>query len=92
MRIWDIYLLKGELFFYQLSLALIIIQQNELFVPADSALNALKKLNEKFDPEELYKIIFNQIDISEEFHTEQYLIMLGKEKSQLMTTFSNDNL
>lgn len=91
IRLWDIYLLKGEIFLYEVALALLKIQENDLLSMSIGAiLNNLKCLPHKFTEDEFFAVI-DEIDIYDEFSHEVNELELGNEKIILFQSFLNDN-
>lgn len=83
--------MKGEIFLYEVALALLKIQENDLLSMSIGAiLNNLKCLPSKFTEEEFFSVI-DEIDIYDEFVHEVNELELGNEKIILFQSFLNDN-
>jgi hypothetical protein len=90
LRIWDIYLLKGEVILYELGLCIIRIQEKDLIsIPIKDALKNLKKLPLKINEDEFFDLL-QEIDISENYKKLIYEHSLAAEKGLLFQSFMID--
>ena len=90
MRIWDIYLLKGEVFLYEVGLCIIKIQEKYLMsIPVYDVLRNLKKLSSRINEEEFFDLL-QEIDISEDYKNLIYENSLATEKGVLFQSFMID--
>jgi len=94
LRVWDIYLLKGERFLFELALAIIKIQEKDLKnYSVTEVLHNLKRFNHKFklNEEEFFDVL-HEVDLSEDYNTYIYEINLASEKGELLQTFMSEYL
>ena len=90
MRIWDIYLLKGEIFLFELALGIIQIQEKDLKnYSVTEILRNLKTFNLKLNEDDLFDIL-QDIDIGEDYRNFLYEINLASEKGALLQTFMSE--
>jgi len=87
LRIWDIYLLKGEVFLYEVALCIMKIQEKELtrFTVKDILRN-LKKMSFNIIEDEFFDLL-QEIDISEDYKKLIYESSLAREKGLLFQSF-----
>jgi hypothetical protein len=87
LRIWDIYLLKGEVFLYEVALCIMKIQEKDLtrFTVKDILRN-LKKLSLNINEDEFFDLL-QEIDISEDYKKLIYESSLAREKGLLFQSF-----
>lgn len=87
LRIWDIYLLKGEVFLYEVALCIMKIQEKELtrFTVKDILRN-LKKMSFNILEDEFFDLL-QEIDISEDYKKLIYESSLAREKGLLFQSF-----
>lgn len=90
LRIWDIYLLKGEVFLYEVGLCIIKIQEKDLIsIPLKDILKNLKKLPLKINDDEFFDLL-QETDISEDYKRLIYENNLAAEKGVLFQSFLID--
>jgi hypothetical protein len=88
LRIWDIYLLKGEIFLYELGLALIKVQEKDLTsIPLKDVLKNLKKSRVRED--DVFNLLNNN-DITEEYKKMLFEDNLANEKGLLFQSLLLD--
>jgi hypothetical protein len=87
LRIWDIYLLKGEVFLYEVALCIMKIQEKDLtrFTVKDILRN-LKKMSLHINEDEFFDLL-QEIDISEDYKRLIYESSLAREKGLLFQSF-----
>lgn len=92
LRIWDIYLLKGEVFLYEVGLCIIKIQEKDLMsIPVYDVLKNLKKFPLKINDEEFFDML-QEIDISEDYKLLIFENSLATEKGVLLQSLMNDSI
>jgi hypothetical protein len=88
--VWDIYLLKGEVFLYEVGLCIIKIQEKDLVsIPVFDVLKNLKKFPSRINEEEFFDLL-QDIDISEDYKKLIYENSLATEKGVLFQSFMID--
>jgi hypothetical protein len=92
LRLWDIYLLKGEIFLYEIAISILIMEEKELLsFPVTVILDNIKHIPEKYTEEEFFKIL-TKIDIYEQFKYYIDEVNVGIEKGILMQAYFNDKI
>ncbi len=87
LRIWDIYLLKGEVLLYEIGLCIIKVQEKNLVrYTVKDVLKNLKKMPLSINEDEFFDTL-QEIDISEEYKTLIYENNLAREKGLLFQSF-----
>ena len=82
-RIFDNFILKGEIFIFELSIAILYILRKEILNSDESGLVYLLKKNIiKINEEALFDYI-NSLDIRKEYNDYYNLYIIGKEKIEL---------
>jgi len=67
LRIWDCYIIKGEIFIYEIALTILKIQEQELInISVKDILKNLKKMPEYIQEDEFFDLL-QEIDISEDY-------------------------
>jgi hypothetical protein len=90
LRIWDIYLLKGEIFLYEVAICILKIQEKDLMsMPVRDILRNLKKLSNKISEEEFFDNL-QDIEISEDYKKLIYENSLASEKGILFQAYLID--
>jgi cytohesin/brefeldin A-inhibited guanine nucleotide-exchange protein len=90
LRLWDIYLLKGEIFLYEIGLSIIKLQEKDLMsIPVKDVLKNLKKYSLKINEDELFNTI-QEIDIADMYNQMIFENNLAFEKGLLFQSFLND--
>lgn len=91
LRLWDIYLIKGDIFIYEIALAILKMEENDLLnLPMSSILTNLKRIPDKYTDEDFFRILNNQ-NIYKIYKQEQHLTKLGTEKMSLMAAYIKDD-
>lgn len=93
LRLWDIYLLKGEVFLFEIGIAILKMEENDLYsLPIAGILASLKKIPEnKYTEEEFFNILYD-IELYNEFKSVEYETKLGNEKLMLLQHYMSDDL
>ncbi len=87
LRIWDIYLIKGEVFLYEVAITIIKIQEKNLVrYTIKDVLKNLKKISMNVNEDEFFDTL-QEIDVSEEYKTLMYESNLAREKGLLFQSF-----
>jgi len=87
LRIWDIYLLKGEVFLYEVGLCIIKIQEKDLIrSTVKDILRNLKNVSLNLSDDEFFDKL-QEIDISEDYRKLIYENSLAREKGLLFQSF-----
>ena len=94
LKLWDNYIVKGEVFLFEISLTILKMQENDCLGLASSS-KILKNLRtipfkEKYNEEYFFKLLY-KCDLSDEY---KYIeeIDLGYEKGILLQSFMNDKI
>ena len=93
LKLWDNYIVKGEVFLFEIALTILKIQENELLgLTFGNILNNLRSvfLKTKKDEENFFKLLY-KCDLSDEY---EYIeeTELGYEKGILLKSFMNDKI
>ena len=93
LRLWDIYLLKGEVFLFEIAIAILKLEENDLYsLPIAGILSNLKRIPEdKYNEEEFFNLLYD-IDLYEDFKSVEYETKLGNEKLMLLQHYMSDDL
>lgn len=84
------YLLKGEVFLYEIGLCIIKIQEKDLMsIPVYDVLKCLKRISSRVNEEEFFDLL-QEIDISEDYKKLIYENSLATEKGLLFQSFMID--
>ena len=90
LRIWDRFILKGECVLFQVALALISIQQNELVtLPISEVFQRLKRLPQKYSDSDFFKKM-EEFKIEQEFIRWKNENQIAKEKGLLFQLYMDD--
>ena len=90
LRIWDRFILKGECVLFQVALALISIQQNELVtLPISEVFQRLKRLPQKYSDSDFFKKM-EEFKIEKEFIKWKNENQIAKEKGLLFQLYMDD--
>ena len=93
LKLWDNYIVKGEVFLFEIALTILKIQENNLLgLTYGNILSNLRKINFKTKKEEekFFKMLY-KCDLSDEY---EYIeeTELGYEKGILLQSFMNDKI
>ena len=93
LKLWDNYIVKGEVFLFEIALTILKIQENNLLgLTYGNILNNLRNINFKTKKEEekFFKLLY-MCDLSDEY---EYIeeTELGYEKGILLKSFMNDKI
>ena len=93
LKLWDNYIIKGEVFLFEIALTILKIQENNLLgLTYGNILNNLRNINFKTKKEEekFFKLLY-KCDLSDEY---EYIeeTELGYEKGLLLKSFMNDKI
>ena len=90
LRLWDVYLLKGEIFLYEIAISILKMEEKDLLnLPLSLILERIKHIPEKYTEDEFFNIL-NQIDIYQQFKFYINDVNIGYEKGILMQAHFND--
>ena len=93
LKLWDNYIVKGEVFLFEISLTILKMQENDcLSLPKGKILKNLRTIpfKEKYNEEYFFKLLY-KCDLSDEY---EYIeeTDLGYEKAILLQSFMNDKI
>ena len=93
LKLWDNYIVKGEVFLFEIALTILKIQENNLLgLTYGNILSNLRKINfvTKKEEEKFFKMLY-KCDLSSEY---EYIeeTELGYEKGILLKSFMNDKI
>ena len=93
LKLWDNYIIKGEVFLFEIALSILKLEENDCFeLSSRKIIQNLKKIPFyiKYTEEEFWKILY-KIDLSEDY---EYIeeTELGYEKAILLQSFMNDKI
>ena len=93
LKLWDNYIVKGEVFLFEISLTILKMQENDcLSLPKGKILKNLRTIpfKEKYNEEYFFKLLY-KCDLSDEY---EYIeeTDLGYEKAILLKSFMNDKI
>ncbi len=92
LRLWDIYLLKGEIFLYEIAISILIMEEKELLnFPVTLILENIKHIPEKYTEQEFFNIL-TKIDIYQQFKYYIDEVNVGVEKGILMQAYMTDKI
>ena len=92
LRLWDIYLLKGEIFLYEIAISILIMEEKDLLnFPVTIILENIKHIPEKYTEQEFFNIL-TKIDIYQQFKYYIDEVNVGVEKGILMQAYFNDKI
>ena len=90
LRVWDNYLMKGEIYLFELGSTIIKMQEKELknlFIK--DVLKYLKNFNQKYKEEEFFDNL-NEINVTEEHKSFVYEINSEEEKGSILQIFTSE--
>ena len=90
LRVWDNYLMKGEIYLFELGSTIIKMQEKELknlFIK--DVLKYLKNFNQKYKEEEFFDNL-NEINVTEEYKSFVYEINSEEEKGSILQIFTSE--
>ena len=93
LKLWDNYIVKGEVFLFEIALTILKLQENNLLgLTYGNILNSLRNINFKTKKEEekFFNLLY-KCDLSDEY---EYIeeTELGYEKGILLKSFMNDKI
>ena len=93
LKLWDNYIIKGEVFLFEIALTILKIQENNLLaLTHGNIINNLRNINfnSKKEEEKFFKLLY-KCDLSDEY---EYIeeTELGYEKAILLKSFMNDKI
>ena len=92
LRLWDVYLVNGEVFWFEVALAVMKMVENDLYsLPVVGVVSYLKKIkSEKYSEEDLFEKL-KGVDLTECYRKEKMEMEIGEEKGMLfMKLMDND--
>lgn len=89
-RLWDSFLLKKEVFVYEVALALLLFMEKDLRQATfEEIKNYLLSFNNKYYEDDFFDVL-NKIDLHESFEKMKEEFELVEEKTEIFETFMND--